>query len=253
VPKPLTAIVPDPEVLAAMRPEDAGLVILQHLHGGGAASFHPNNLLMRSGPVAAYPHQWQEVVAATLAEGLAWLEREVLIARRPESFQGEMVISRRGLELVTSLDLSSYMNSQLLLRASLHPALIAEDVDATFARGRYSSAVLLAFKALEVRVRAASGAPATRQAQELMQFAFNKDNGPLALDSPDPSERISLMNFMAGAYGLHRNPNAHRDVGFDDATEAAEIILLASHLLRTVDRIAGRRAGGGQPEEAKRG
>jgi hypothetical protein len=77
-----------------------------------------------------------------------------------------------------------------------------------------------------------------------MQFAFNEANGPLRLDSEIPAERISLMNVMAGAFGLYRNPHAHRDVELDDAQEAAEIIQFASHLLRTVDRIVERRSGG---------
>jgi hypothetical protein len=36
-------------------------------------------------------------------------------------------------------------------------------------------------------------------------------------------------------YGLYRNSYAHRNVDHNDADEAAEIIMLANHLLRIVD------------------
>jgi hypothetical protein len=50
-----------------------------------------------------------------------------------------------------------------------------------------------------------------------------------------PSERTSLRSFVVGAFGLYRNPYAHRNVALADPDEAAEIIMLANHLLRIVD------------------
>lgn len=47
---------------------------------------------------------------------------------------------------------------------------------------------------------------------------------------------------MTGAFALYRNPYAHRHVGQDDPNEAAEIIMLANHLLRIVDKHAAQKA-----------
>jgi len=54
--------------------------------------------------------------------------------------------------------------------------------------------------------------------------------------SAEKSERQATSNLFAGALGSYRNALSHRDVNIDDADEAMELVLLANHLLRIVDR-----------------
>jgi uncharacterized protein Ymh len=42
--------------------------------------------------------------------------------------------------------------------------------------------------------------------------------------------------FVLGWHGVFKNPSSHRQVTYDDATMASEIVLLADLLLRMLDR-----------------
>lgn len=68
-----------------------------------------------------------------------------------------------------------------------------------------------------------------------MRKAFRPENGPLANQSQPVAEREALMHLFAGAIGSYKNPHSHRTVTINDHTEAQEIVMLASHLLRIVD------------------
>jgi hypothetical protein len=49
------------------------------------------------------------------------------------------------------------------------------------------------------------------------------------------AEREARAHLFAGAIGSYKNPQSHRHVGLEDPDEAAEIIMLANHLLRIVE------------------
>jgi Protein of unknown function (Hypoth_ymh) len=68
-----------------------------------------------------------------------------------------------------------------------------------------------------------------------MREAFHPDSGPLTDASRPKSEREAEGHLFAGAIGSYKNPQSHRHVGIPSAEEAAEMIILASHLLRIVE------------------
>jgi uncharacterized protein (TIGR02391 family) len=116
----------------------------------------------------------------------------------------------------------------------LHPA-IREQVWALYHRGQYELAIIAAMIAVEVRVRAAANFSNAEFGKDMIAKAFNANNGPLRDRAALPAEREALAAFMVRAFALYRNPYGHGTIQQDDPNEAAEIVMLATHLLRIID------------------
>jgi uncharacterized protein (TIGR02391 family) len=101
--------------------------------------------------------------------------------------------------------------------------------------GDYDTAVFQSFKEVEVAVRKASRLKEEDVGPGLMRKAFHMDTGRLRDKRGVPSERDAMAHLFAGAMGVFKNPQSHRHVASKDPGEAMEIIMLASHLLRTID------------------
>lgn len=119
-------------------------------------------------------------------------------------------------------------------RAQLHP-LVLNAVAAEFLAGRYDTAVFNALREIEIAVRNVAGFAATDIGDALMRRAFHEDTGPLTDRAAPTAERQALAHLFAGTFGYYRNATGHRHVGIEPA-EAAEIITLASLLMRIVDQ-----------------
>ena len=61
------------------------------------------------------------------------------------------------------------------------------------------------------------------------------EGGPLVDATAPKAEQQALAHLFAGAIGSYKNPHSHRSVTIE-STEAAEMIVLASHLLGIVDK-----------------
>ena len=90
-------------------------------------------------------------------------------------------------------------------------------------------------KAVEVAARAAAGLTVADIGTKLMRKAFDVESGPLTDKTVEQAERQARSDMFDGAIGSYKNPHSHRNVALDDPDEAAEIIMLANHLLRIVD------------------
>lgn len=230
------SIVPDHKALLALEPEEIAGVILEYLNSLPKDSSGSLNRYNFSLPhtVHEYPSQYRANISDALMEGWVWLEREGLIAPKPGS-QGEWVfITRRGRQVKDRSGLQSYRRADLLPRHLLHPQ-IGQKIWSQFIRGEYDTAVFQAFKEVEVAVREKGGYPATEIGVPLMRKAFDVKAGPLTDLTAPVSEREALQHLFAGAIGSYKNPHSHRNITIDDPTEAVEMIVLASHLLKIVD------------------
>lgn len=103
-----------------------------------------------------------------------------------------------------------------------------------FLRGNYGDAVFQAFKSVEVRVREAGGFPDTDVGTDLVRKAFNETTGVLSDLMSPIAERQAFSHLFAGAIGAYKNPGSHRHTQVD-ASEAARLLVFASHLLFVVD------------------
>ena len=123
--------------------------------------------------------------------------------------------------------------SDFLSRLQLHP-IIAQKVWSFFLKGAYGSAVFEAFKQVEIAVREAGGYAEKDRGTDLMRRAFHVESGNLTDQSQHAAEKQARSDLFAGAMGAYKNPGSHREVDLT-AEEAIELIIFASHLLRTVD------------------
>lgn len=250
----LITAIPDVDALLALEPEELGAKMLFLLKNRKERMFYPSNLvtemwLDRHGH-PEYPRTRMAEVSLATTEAFAWLEAQGLVVPAPDDNgrNGWKVLSRRAQKFQDETEFANYAAVRLLDKGALHPRL-RERAWSAFMRGEYDVAVFQAMKGVEVAVREAAGLTDADIGVPLMRTAFDVKNGPLTDKGAEAGERQARSDLFAGAIGCYKNPNSHRDVDFHDPVEAAEIVMLANHLLAIVD--ARVRANRGRQEQSE--
>ena len=228
---------PDIDVLLSLAPEKLAETVLQ------LASEHQQNHLIHLQSITTqiqgangYPQLRQKSAEIALAESWNWLQVQGLLIPEPgmNGGNGHMLITRRGQHILDNASFKTYAHSVSFPKSLLHPS-IAEDVWLDIISGDIETAVFKAFKAVEVAVREAGNYADTDIGTALMRKAFDKTNGALSDQQQPEAEREALAHLFAGAIGSYKNPHSHRTVTISDPSEAQEMVILASHLLRIVE------------------
>lgn len=236
----LTSLIPDVDVLIALAPEELAEVVLRLAH----ERLQNNPVHLQSiasdihgtpGTTAGYPQNQKRDAELALAEAWNWLSVQGLLI--PElgasGNNGWMLLSRRARTIVANNTFKTYARSVAFPKALLHPS-IADEVWLDIVRGDLETAVFKSFRAVEIAVREAGNFADTDIGTPLMRKGFDKTTGPLSDQQQPEAEREALAHLFAGAIGSYKNPHSHRTVTINDATEAQEMVILASHLLRIV-------------------
>lgn len=115
----------------------------------------------------------------------------------------------------------------------LHPALHAR-CTASFVSGDYATALLVAFRYIEVRVRELAQLPSTDIGVGLVSKAMSSKNVRIVFSDVE-AEQEGYHSTFRGALAILKNPLSHKEVEHLDRGRTLERLAFASMLLKDLD------------------
>jgi uncharacterized protein (TIGR02391 family) len=171
-----------------------------------------------------------EPVVHAFGEAWGWLYSNGLVA--DDALNTKQFVTRLGHETIKRGP--EYLSAVRMASVDIHPR-IAAIVREQFLLGRYELAAFAALREVEIRVRELAAARKEAVGVTLMRNAFNPSTGSLRDPSSEGGEQQGLSDLFAGAIATFKNPTSHREVTFENPTQAAEVIAFASLLHRILD------------------
>lgn len=231
---------PDADDVLALEPEELGLILLRIIHKQYPAThFHLGNIAGEfdgnHGLEDYYPDTKRRSIKQACWEAFAWLSNVGFVVPSANNQDPNWkVVSRKGVRAAAEMDSDRIRTEIAFPKALLHSA-IRDKVWPMFLRGEYGAAVFAAMRHVEIGVREAGGYGDRVLGVDLMRHAFRPKQGPLTDTSAPIAEQEARMSLFSGAIGSYKNPHSHREVDLNHPQEAAEVLMLASHLLRIVE------------------
>jgi hypothetical protein len=216
----------------AASPEDMGIVLLRDLRTTTPTiSLHNIMALLRE----RYFQEWggqgpTEERLGPVAEAYQWLRGVGLIAPSPDQPNDFDALTRASKRLD-----DDGVRDYVAARTSCYALLdhrITEKVWGIYLRGDHDIAVAYAFKVVEVRMREKAGLAASDYGERLVKKFFARFDSEIPADEKGMAH---IVHLMVGAFDRYRNEASHQDVTMG-RDEALEVLLLANHCLRIVER-----------------
>ncbi len=226
---------PSKDEILELPTDELAIRLLSRLALGSQNHIHRRNLRPSNDSLSLGINDHSPPVWSAIGEAFDWLLYHGLLAHLTGPNHEFAYVTNRGKQTLEEAHPLRTIRANKRIELDLHP-FIARRVRSQFMLGEYESAVLLAFREVEIRVRDLGGFANSMVGVPLMQQAFSPKGGPLLDASLDPGEQRATMDLFAGAIGAFKNPSSHRQVDYGDATIAAEAVLLADLLLRILDR-----------------
>jgi uncharacterized protein (TIGR02391 family) len=102
----------------------------------------------------------------------------------------------------------------------------------SFNEDDYETAILKAFRLVEIKVRQTAQLDPSDVGIVLMTKTFNTSNGKLTVKTcATTAEEEGVHSLFRGAIALYRNPVAHRSISYNDRIEAIQTLAFAELLL----------------------
>lgn len=168
-----------------------------------------------------------------VCEAWQWLMNQGFLAKYADT--NRFFVTRKGKENSSQDSMTRYLLSRYLSVDILHPK-IQQKVYSDFSQGDFDSAVHKAFKQVEAYARGMGKLDKNLIGAKLFDQFFGGANKCVLPSDYDDKDRTQLLWFFKSSYDLFRNPASHRNVELS-AHEAVEMIMVANHCLRVLERI----------------